>query len=114
MLRAELASALRETGHDVLRASETGQARADDAQILERAVQEERTLVTLDGHFGDWVVLPLSKHFGVIRVRAHPASTENVSMLLLPLLAKHLQTDFRNKLVILSASRVRWIQTAEE
>jgi hypothetical protein len=35
-------------------------------------------------------------------------------MLLLPLLAKHLQTDFRNKLVILSASRVRWIQTAEE
>jgi predicted nuclease of predicted toxin-antitoxin system len=114
MLRAELASALRETGNDVLRASETGQARADDAQILERAVQGERTLVTLDGHFGDWVVLPLSKHFGVIRVRAHPASTENVALLLLPLFAKHSQADFRNKLVIVSASRVRWIQTAEE
>jgi predicted nuclease of predicted toxin-antitoxin system len=65
MLRVELASLLREAGHDVVRASETGQARADDALILERAVQEQRTLVTLDGHFGDWVVLPLSEHCGV-------------------------------------------------
>lgn len=34
MLRVELASRLRAAGHDVLRASETGQARADDALIL--------------------------------------------------------------------------------
>ena len=114
MLRVELASLLRDAGHDVIRACETGQARADDALILERAVQEERTLVTLDGHFGDWVVLPLSEHFGVIRVKAHPTSTENVAKVLLPLLATNSQTDFRNKLVIVSLSRVRWIQTMEE
>ena len=114
LLRAELASVLREAGHDVLRAFETGQARADDALILERAVREERTLVTLDGHFGDWVVLPLSEHFGVIRLKAHPASTENAAKLLLPLLANHSQADFRNKLVIVSPSRVRWIQTSED
>jgi hypothetical protein len=60
MLRAELAALLREAGHDVVRAEETGQARADDALILQRAVHEDRTLVTIDHHFGDWGVLPLS------------------------------------------------------
>ncbi|HEX4645609.1 MAG TPA: DUF5615 family PIN-like protein [Verrucomicrobiae bacterium] len=114
MLRVELTSLLRDAGHDVVRASETGQSRADDALVLERAVQEQRTLVTIDHHFGDWVVLPLSEHFGVIRVKTHPTSTENIAKLLLPLLANHSQEDFRNKLVIVSKSRVRWIQTKGE
>jgi predicted nuclease of predicted toxin-antitoxin system len=99
------------SAHDVVRASETGQQRGDDALILDRAVREQRTLVTLDGHFGDWVVLPLSEHFGVIWVKAHPTSAENIARLLLPLLANHTQPDFRNRLVIVSLSRARWIQT---
>jgi predicted nuclease of predicted toxin-antitoxin system len=107
MLRVELASLLRAAGHDVIRAEETGQARADDALILRRAVQEERTLVTIDRHFGAWVVLPLSEHYGVIRVEAHPTSTANIAKVLFPLLANHSQADFRNKLVIASLSRVR-------
>jgi predicted nuclease of predicted toxin-antitoxin system len=60
-LRSELAGLLRSRGHDVVRAAETGQARADDALVLERAIREERTLVTLDEHFGDWVVLLLTQ-----------------------------------------------------
>jgi len=111
MLRVELAALLASNGHDVLRASEVGQDRADDALILERAVTDARILVTLDGHFGDWVVLPLSEHFGVIRVKAHPTSTENVAKILIPFLSKHSQDEFRNKLVIVSATRIRWIQT---
>lgn len=111
MLRIELADALKAVGHDIVRASEVGQERADDELILQRAVQDKRTLVTLDGHFGDWVVLPLSDHFGVVRVKVHPTSSENVAKILLPLLANHSQKEFRNKLVIASASRVRWIQT---
>ena len=114
MLRVELASLLREAGHDLVRAEETGQARADDSLILQRAVQEERILVTIDRHFGDWAVLPLSEHYGVIRVEAHPTSTANVARLLFPLLANHSERDFRNKLVIVSLSRVRWIQTTDE
>ncbi len=67
MLRHEVAQALRDEGHDVLRATEVGQARADDHQILQKAISENRVLVTLDEHFGDWVILPLKvkeKHFG--------------------------------------------------
>lgn len=113
-LRYELAGLLRSHGHDVVRAAEVGQARADDALILERAILEERTIVTLDGHFGDWAVLPLSKHCGVIRVRAHPPTTENVAALVLPLTASRPQADFRNRLVIVSPTRIRWIRTAED
>jgi predicted nuclease of predicted toxin-antitoxin system len=113
-LQLELAELLRARGHDVVRAAERGQARADDAVIFERALLEKRTLVTLDGHFGDWVVLPLSKHFGVIRAKAHPPTTENVLGLWLPLLANRSQDDFQNRLVIVSPNRARWIRTAEE
>lgn len=59
MFGLDVAAALRREGHDVLRAAETGLARADDALILEKAIREERILVTLDEHFGDWVILPL-------------------------------------------------------
>lgn len=49
----EVAQSLRNAGHDVIRVSEIGFAMADDAVILEHAVRDDRTLVTLDEHFGD-------------------------------------------------------------
>ena len=48
-----------------------------------------------------------------IRVKAHPPSTENVAKVLLPLLSNRAQTDFRDRLVIVSANRARWIRTTE-
>ena len=54
MLRHEVAQALREEGHDVLRVTEVGQARADDHQILQKVISEKRVLVTLDEHLTFW------------------------------------------------------------
>ena len=48
MIRLDVAQALRDEGHDVVRASEVGQARADDQQILQKAIAESRILITLD------------------------------------------------------------------
>jgi len=112
MLREDLQEALKAAGHDTLRVSEFGQERADDEAILKAAIGSDRVLLTLDGHFGDWAVLPLSEHCGVIRIKVHPTSTKNITTLLLPFLAKHRSADFRNKLVILSAHRARWITTS--
>jgi predicted nuclease of predicted toxin-antitoxin system len=42
MLRQEVAEALRNEGHNVLRTSDVGQARADDHQILQKAISENR------------------------------------------------------------------------
>ena len=78
MLRQDVAEALRDEGHDVIRASEVGEARADDAQILNTAITGGRILVTLDEHFGDWVILPLSKHPGVIRLRVAPTTSQKI------------------------------------
>lgn len=112
MFRVEVAQALREQGYDILRASETGQARADDQQILQKAIAENRVLVTLDEHFGDWVILPLSRHPGVIRIKVHPATSEKVIKLLLPFLRLYTSEQFKDHLVILSEKRAKWILTA--
>jgi predicted nuclease of predicted toxin-antitoxin system len=112
MFRVEITQSLREQGYDVIRASETGQARSDDQQILQKAIDENRILITLDEHFGDWVILPLSRHPGVIRIKVHPATSEKVINLLLPFLRMHTQDKFKDHLVILSEKRAKWIRTA--
>lgn len=112
MLDADIAQALRDEGHDVLRVSEIGMARADDAEILDKAIRDDRIIVTLDEHFGDWVVLPLSEHPGVIRVKANPASTSRILDVLIPFLRTHHDHRFKNQLVIVKEDAVRWIDTS--
>jgi predicted nuclease of predicted toxin-antitoxin system len=112
MFRVDVAQALREEGHDVLRASEIQQNRANDQQIFQRAIAENRMRVTLDEHFGDWVVLPLSQHLGVIRIKVHPTTSEKILNVLLPFLRMHTQEQLKDHLVILSEKRAKWILTA--
>jgi predicted nuclease of predicted toxin-antitoxin system len=112
MFQVEVAQVLRAQGYDVIRASETGQARADDRQILDKAISEGRILITLDEHFGDWVILPLSRHFGVIRLKVHPTTPENILKVLVPFLSLYSQEQISDYLVILSEKRAKWIRTA--
>ncbi|MDO8723245.1 MAG: DUF5615 family PIN-like protein [Syntrophales bacterium] len=113
MLNLDVSQALKEKGYDTIRASEIGQARADDKQILEQAISQNRILITLDEHFGDWVVLPLSRHPGVIRLKINPTTSENVISLLLPFLHYHSPDQFKDRLVILSPKRAKWILTGK-
>ena len=113
MFRTELADILRDEGHDIMRAGEIGQSRADDAEIMMRVIEENRTLITLDEHFGDWAVLPLDKHPGIIRLKINPPLTEKLAERLLSFLHRHEQTEFANHLIILGPQRERWITTAE-
>ena len=95
-----------------MRVEETGLARADDDVILEKATRENRILITLDEHFGDWVILPLKKHPGVIRLKVNPATATNVVDLILPFLRLHSSIQFKDHLVILSATRAKWVLTS--
>ena len=112
MFQLEVTEVLRAEGYDVVRASEFGQDRADDQEILKKAITENRILITLDEHFGDWVVLPLSEHSGVIRLKVNPTTSNNVLELLLPFLRLHSSEQFKNHLVILSSIRAKWVYTA--
>jgi predicted nuclease of predicted toxin-antitoxin system len=112
MFRADLAELLRAAGHDVIRSEEAGKSTADDAEVLQAAIDDGRTLITLDEHFGNWAILPLAKHPGVIRLKAHPTTTSNVGKLLLPFLDSHEQMQFQDHLIILSRTGERWVRTA--
>lgn len=111
MLARDVAEALAARGHDVVRVSQLGMDEADDAAILGKASDLARILVTLDEHFGDWTVLPLSRHPGVVRVKAESASSRAILAVLLPFLDAYNGRDFRNKLVIVRPPHVRWITT---
>jgi predicted nuclease of predicted toxin-antitoxin system len=111
MLGADVAEALREVGCDVVRVSEIGMERADDSSILAEAVRHSRVLVTLDGHFGDWAVLPLSTHPGVVRVKADPATSDAVISLLEEFVRAHAQRDLADTLVIAARRSLRWVLT---
>ena len=111
MLQAQIARILRDEGFDVLRVSETGQSRADDEQVLKKAIADNRILITLDEHFGDWAILPLSRHPGVIRLKVNPTTSDNILRILLPFLRRLFPDKIENHLVILSSSREKWIST---
>ncbi|MCF8036393.1 MAG: DUF5615 family PIN-like protein [Desulfobacteraceae bacterium] len=112
MIQKHVAEVLAKNGYDVVRASELDQARADDRAILEKAVLERRTLVTLDDHFGDWAVLPLDRHAGVIRLKVNPTTAKNILNLLEPFLQRITSDEIVNHLVILSANKEKWILTS--
>ena len=111
MIDAEVADALAANGWDVVRASELGLETAGDDAVLSCAIAENRVLVTLDEHFGDWAVLPLTVHSGVVRIKAIPATSPAIAGLLIPFLAEHRDRTFSNCLVIVKATGVRWVRT---
>ena len=112
MIQKYVAEALSRDGYDVVRASEVGQARADDRTILEKAVMERRTLITLDDHFGDWAVPPLDRHACVVRLKVNPTTAQNILSLLEPFLQRTTSDEIVNHLVILSANKEKWIFTS--
>lgn len=102
---------LLDLGYDVLAVSEIGMATADDAEIMQWATTNNRVIITLDDHFGDWSVLPLARHCGVIRLKINPTTTANTLDLLLPFLKHHAGSTFTNSLVIVRPTGIRWITT---
>lgn len=112
MFNIRVADALAKAGYDVMRASEIGQARADDKEILEKSIADNRILITLDDHFGDWVILPLSRHPGVIRIKVNPTTSRKIIEILLPFLKNHRQEEFKDHLIIVSEYKTKWVMTA--
>ena len=111
MIDAVAAKTVSKQGHDVVRLADLGMAKADDDEVLARAIAEQRILVTLDEDFGDWAILPLSEHPGVIRLKVDPTTTANILDLLCPFLEQHKTRDFTNRLVIVRSTGVRWVPT---
>ena len=84
----ETVRALRSAGHDVYSATEAASG-APDLTLLERAIQEDRLIVTFDRDFGDLAVRsPARIQGGVLLLRFVPTGAAEVSDLLIDLLAR--------------------------
>jgi len=112
MIDAQVALALERQGWDVVRVAELGLATADDNQILAMAISQNRVLVTLDEHFGDWAVLPLESHPGVVRLKVSPTTSPNILALLFFFLNEHKERSYADHLVIVKPSSTRWVRTS--
>jgi len=112
MIDRSVGSVLREKDYDVECTAQVDMARADDLEILEYCIRHDRILVTLDEHFGDWTVVKLATHPGVIRLKVNPTSTRNIQEALITFLERFSTRDFRNLLVIVKPTGIRWVHTA--
>lgn len=80
--------ALRDAGHDVYSATESGRGAPDVAHIG-RAVSEDRLLLTFDRDFGELAVRgPNKPEAGILLLRITPKDAAAVTTLVLDLLAR--------------------------
>jgi predicted nuclease of predicted toxin-antitoxin system len=73
-LPLQIASRLRELGHDVHTTQEENLSGCDDSELWAQAQQEGRTLITQDLDFSDSRRFTAGTHHGVVLVRLHSPS----------------------------------------
>jgi predicted nuclease of predicted toxin-antitoxin system len=98
---------LRNLGHDVLRASDAGLARASDSDLLLYARDQRRIMITRDKGFGALVFLSLREHSGVILLRVTPATVDVVHEELSRALKAHSEAELCNSFVVVEPGRHR-------
>ncbi len=76
------AARLRQAGLDAVHTGETGLAEAEDAEIIRRAAQEGRIIVTLDADFHTLLVLRQASQPSAIRIRIEGLRAEEFCGLL--------------------------------
>ena len=98
---------LRQLGHDVVTAAEIGFSRAADTELLARAGQEQRLLVTRDKDFGGLVfVRHLGK--GVIYLRIAPSTIQATHEQLKLVLETYSQSELSTAFVVVEPGQHRF------
>ena len=96
---------LRASGYDVLAAAEDLPA-ATDRQVIRRALNEERIVVTEDKDFGEWVFAHKEETPGVILIR-YPAKARAMLGRAVETLVAKQGSDLLNSFTILEPGRAR-------
>jgi predicted nuclease of predicted toxin-antitoxin system len=100
-----VASYLRAAGYDVLSAAES-MSQAIDELVLDKAVEEQRILITNDKDFGELVFRSGKKFFGVILLRLRDESSENRVRVTKAVL-KNFSDRIKGNFLVASEKRVR-------
>ena len=103
-------SALRGSGHDVVRLTDHLPPESPDPIVIAKAQELNCILISLNGDFADIVTYPPPDYGGIIAVqlRNHPEVLANLMERLLAYLAAHEDPDhYRGKLLLAEAHRIR-------
>jgi predicted nuclease of predicted toxin-antitoxin system len=82
------AALLRNAGIDTIHVGEIGMSEAEDADIIERAREEARTVATLDADFHTLLALEEATSPSVIRIRIERLRAQALTDLLLMVIAE--------------------------
>ena len=98
---------LRMHGHDVQTASEVGMHDATDRQLLNRAAQQNRIMLTRDKDFGALVFLFGIGSAGVFLLRMSPSTVAKVHDTLGQLIQSRSFEDFQDTFCVIEPGRYR-------
>ena len=98
---------LRELDYDVITASETGLSKADDTELLRKAKEQSRILVTRDRDFGGLVFVE-GLGSGVIYLRMLPSTKNAVHEELERMLKSYSEDELKKAFVVVEAGRHRF------
>ncbi len=98
---------LRKSGYDVLSTRDLGMERAQDSEVLQAAIEEERILLTYNSDFGDLRAFPPETHAGIIRLKIHPQVCEVLHPILKKALFSLAQDQIAGKLVTITPKKIR-------
>lgn len=98
---------LRAEGHDAIHLREEGLQRMPNGKIFEKAVSEERIILTFDLDFGEIVALSGGRQTGVVLFRLHNTRTPHVIDRLKKVLEDSGQALEQGAIVVVEESRHR-------
>jgi predicted nuclease of predicted toxin-antitoxin system len=101
------ATLLSEAGIDTIHVAEIGLSAADDRDILQRARDDERVVVTLDADFHALLALSAATSPSVIRIRIERLRAQALTNLLLTVLGEVVEDLEQGVVVTVEPSRVR-------
>lgn len=101
------ATLLSEAGIDTVHVAEIGLSAADDTDILQRAREDERVVVTLDADFHALLALSAATSPSVIRIRIERLRAQALTNLLLIVLGEVAEDLEQGVVVTVEPSRVR-------
>ncbi len=104
-LEYSIALWLRELGYDVISIAENCPS-VKDEKVLEKAVQENRIIITNDKDFGDLVFLNKLPHKGVILLRFKTEEVET-KIKFLKFFLENYSSKIANKFTVIDESKIR-------
>ena len=103
---------LRDLGYDIKAVAETGLKGHEDGEIVALAEKENRIIITHDVGFGSIYYFSKRQQVGVIIVRVHPSTLEEVNPIITNFLTKvDLEKNkLTKKLIVLNKKKYRVIK----